>query len=218
MTNSMLELAAWHDGFPGALAVSVFAAEPQSRLFAAELMASVGVDVHVEIMASMEGLPTGMSLTTLREIITAVSRSRVGVHLVGSVEYVDRILPRILPLRPAAVYLPWWAYNDDRARAVRGSGGAPWITVFDQCADFAVPRWPTSTAPDGVLVMLSRPGTPEELRLENLDIVAACSAQLPVAVDGGITEEVAALSIAAGARMVVVGRSLVLNPPEESPD
>lgn len=135
------------------VAGSVSTAEPRYRTAAAELMASAGLDVHVDMMASEQGIPKGVTLTELRHITEVVPRSRIGVHLVGSPEFVDRLLPRVLPLRPSAVYLPWEAYNNDRARAIRGSGGAAWITVPDNCCSSVDSQWPTTIPPDGLLAM-----------------------------------------------------------------
>src|SRR4051812_38843707 len=70
------------------------------------------------------------------------SGCRLGVQLIGPVDCVDRVLPRILPLRPATVILPWAAFNGERARAMRGCGGAAWIALWNEWDGAEDPRWP----------------------------------------------------------------------------
>jgi pentose-5-phosphate-3-epimerase len=67
--------------------------------------------------------------------------------------------------------------------------------------------------------MLIEPGTRDTSRLDRLDLVTACTTQfsdLPVAVDGGITEEVAPLCAASGIRQMVVGRALLTSERREA--
>jgi pentose-5-phosphate-3-epimerase len=62
--------------------------------------------------------------------------------------------------------------------------------------------------------MLIQPGTRDTCSLGQLNVVEACAADLPVAVDGGVTEAVVPLCLTAGAQSLVVGRSLLLDSPE----
>ena len=205
----MTVLAPWRSAFPGSLAGSVYAA-PGSRVEAAERLAEDGLDVHVDVMAASEGLPAGVSLADLQMISTIVDPSRVGVHVIGSAEFADSVLPKILPLHPGAVFLPWHAFTTERANAIRTAGGTAWIAVWQEWDGLDEPRWPGD--PDGVLVMLIEPGTRDDARLDRLGLVTACTARfpdLPVAVDGGVTEEVAPLCAAAGVRQMIVGRALL---------
>lgn len=206
----MTALASWYLDFPGSLAGSVYAA-PGSRVAAAQTLADAGLDVHIDVMAASEGLPTGVSLSELQMISAVVERSRIGVHLIGSVDFVDAVLPKILALRPGVVFLPWQAFTAERAEAVRATGGGAWIAVWNEWDGHGTPSWPA--APDGVLVMLIEPGTRDTCSLGQLNVVEACAAELPVAVDGGVTEAVAPLCLSAGARSLVVGRSLLLDSP-----
>ncbi|MGH3581798.1 MAG: ribulose phosphate epimerase [Myxococcota bacterium] len=212
----MTALASWHTGFPGMLAGSVYAA-PGSRLFAAQTLAEEGLDVHIDVMAASEGLPAGVSLAELQMISAAVDRHRVGVHVIGSGDFVDAVLPKILALHPGIVFLPWQTFTDERVVAVRAAGGKAWIALWREWDGVGDPQWPS--VPDGVLVMLIEPGTRDACRLDRLDLVTACTAQfadLPVAVDGGITEEVAPLCAAAGVRQMVVGRALLTSERREA--
>jgi pentose-5-phosphate-3-epimerase len=208
----MTALASWHTDFPGSLAGSVYAA-PGSRVAAAQTLEDAGLDVHIDVMAASEGLPTGVSLSELQMISAVVDRSRIGVHLIGSVDFVDAVLPKILALRPGVVFLPWQAFTQERAEAVRAADGAAWIAVWHEWDGHGSPTWPA--APDGVLVMLIQPGTRDTCSLGQLNVVEACAADLPVAVDGGVTEAVARLCLTAGAQSLVVGRSLLLDSPEK---
>lgn len=203
-------LAMWHLDFPGSLAGSVYAA-PGSRVAAAQLLAEAGLDVHIDVMAASEGLPAGVSLAELQMISEVVDRRRIGVHLIGSADFVDAVLPKILVLRPGVVFLPWQAFTDERANGVRAAGGSAWIALWQEWDGYGTPEWPA--VPDGVLVMLIEPGTRDSCALGRLSVVEACSSELPVAVDGGVTEAVAPLCVSAGAQSLVVGRSLLLDHP-----
>jgi hypothetical protein len=210
----MTTLAPWHTDFPGSLAGSVYAA-PGSRVAAAEALQHAGLDVHVDVMAASEGFPAGVSLAELQMISVSVDRRKIGVHLIGSADFVDAVLPKILPLRPGVVFLPWQAFTEERADAVRAAGGSAWIAVWQEWDGYGTPVWPA--APDGALVMLIEPGTRNTCSLGRLNIVEACAAELPVAVDGGVTEVVAPLCLCAGAQSLVVGRSLLLDLPPPQP-
>jgi pentose-5-phosphate-3-epimerase len=200
-------LAPWHQQFPGLLAGSVYAVESSARVDVARTLSAACMDVHVDVMAESEGLSAGVSLAELADIAGAVHRSRLGVHLIGSAEFVDRTLPEILPLRPATVFLPWAAFTDERARRIRAVGAAAWIALWNEWDGMGRPQWPAP--PDGVLVMLIEPGSRDRCRLDRLGIVTACAPEMLVAVDGGITENIAPLCVTAGVQSMVVGRALL---------
>ena len=212
----MTALATWHHDFPGVLAGSVYAA-PDSRVATAQTLAAAGIDVHIDVMAVSEGLPPGVSLAELQMISAVVDRERIGVHLIGSGDYVDAVLPKILALRPGVVFLPWPAFTAERAKAIRAHDGGAWIAVWREWDGLGDPRWPAE--PDGVLVMLIEPGTRDRCRLDRLGLVTACTTRftgLPVAVDGGVTKEIAPLCAASGVRQMVVGRALLTSERREA--
>jgi pentose-5-phosphate-3-epimerase len=67
--------------------------------------------------------------------------------------------------------------------------------------------------------MFIEPGTRDSSRLDRLSLVTACTArssELPVAVDGGITEAIAPLCAAAGVSQMVVGRALLTSERREA--
>lgn len=200
-------LAPWHRDFPGLLAGSVYAVAPAARIPAARALCDAGIGVHVDMMATGEGLPAGVSAAELADLAAAVGPSRLEVHLIGSPDFVDAALPDVLAHAPAKVFLPWAAFTAERADAVRAAGGAAWIALWQEWDGTGVPAWPA--APDGVLVMLIEPGTRDRCRTERLAVVSACAHRLPVNVDGGVTEDIAPLCVTAGAESMVVGRALL---------
>ncbi|AQA02398.1 ribulose phosphate epimerase [Mycobacterium sp. MS1601] len=206
-------LAPWHKQFRGQLAGSVYAAAPEARVEAAQALSAAQLDVHVDVMAESEGLPAGVSLTELNRIADTVDPARIGVHLIGSADFVDTILQSVLAVRPAVVFVPWAAFTDERAAAIRAAGAQAWIALWrewDGLDEASAPQWPSR--PDGVLVMLIEPGTKNRCALGRLAVVTACAGDLPVAVDGGVTESVAELCVTAGASSIVVGRALLAGP------
>jgi pentose-5-phosphate-3-epimerase len=213
-------LAPWHERFHGKLAGSVYAAPSGSRVAAAQSLSAAGIRVHVDVMAESEGLPAGVSMDELADIVAAVGQARVEVHLIGSAEFVDKKMLRILQLRPAKVFLPWDAFTVRRADALRAVGTSAWIALWREWdgLDSSAPPW--RATPDGLLVMLIEPGSRDQCSVDRLDVATACAGTLPVAVDGGVTESVAGLGVAAGARSIVVGRALLgdSDDPAEIPD
>lgn len=204
------QLAPWHQDFPGQLAGSVYAAAPESRVDAAQALSAAGLDIHVDVMAEAEGLPAGVSLAELNRIADTVDSARIGVHLIGSPDFVDTILQSVLAVRPAVVFVPWAAFSAERVAAIRAAGAQAWVALWrewDGLDESSAPVWPSR--PDGVLVMLIEPGTKDRCALGRLAVVTACAGNLPVAVDGGVTESVAELCVTAGASSIVVGRALL---------
>lgn len=207
-------LAPWHERFPGQLAGSVYAAAPESRVEAAQVLSAAGIDVHVDMMAESEGFPAGVSVAELGRIAETVDPARIGVHLIGSSDFVDTMLPPVLAVHPAVVFLPWESFTKDRTAAIRAGGAEAWVALWrewDGLDETSAPVWPA--APDGVLVMLIAPGSRDRCALRRLAVVTACAGELPVAVDGGITESVAELCVTAGASSIVVGRALLAYQP-----
>jgi pentose-5-phosphate-3-epimerase len=202
-------LAPWHERFRGQLAGSVYAAPSGSRIAAAESLSAAGMNVHVDVMAETEGLPAGVSMAELADIVSAVGPSSVEVHLIGSAEFVDTKLLRVLQLRPAKVFLPWEAFTERRAEALRAVGSSAWIALWREWDGHDPSSPPWRSTPDGVLVMLIEPGSRDRCTIDRLDVATSCAGTLPVAVDGGVTESIAERSVAAGVRSVVVGRALL---------
>ena len=148
-------IAPWHTDYPGRIVGSVYAAAPGDRTsFAAELV-DAGLGVHVDIIAEAEGLPAGVSLAELQEISDRIRPARVDVHLIGSTAFVDDMLPEVLAVGPARVFLPWAAFTDRRAIAVRAARATAWIALWQEWSDAtttvappasATSHWPLASA------------------------------------------------------------------------
>ncbi|MHC9295943.1 ribulose phosphate epimerase [Mycobacterium sp. LTG2003] len=207
-------IAPWHTGYPGMLTGSVYAAPPSERIAFARELAGAGMSVHVDMMDAGEGLPAGVSLAELNDISRRLEPSQFDVHLIGSAEFADDMLPALLDMRPGRVFLPWTAFDEQRAADIRNAGSTAWIAVWEEWtgwSDGLPPPWPAT--PDGALVMLIEPGTKDRCHPERLDVAAACAVWLPVIVDGGITEDIAPLCVTAGVEAMVVGRALLAETP-----
>lgn len=205
--TTTLRLAPWHSQFAGKIAGSVDAVPPAQRPWTARELMAAGLGVHVEMSAPEDGSAAGASIQELRDIAETIDPHQLGVHLIGSPAFVDTVLPDVLGLHPAKVFLPWATFTARRATAVRAAGSAAWIALRTEWDGIGVPRWPA--AADGALVLLAEPGTPGPGRLGRLGLATACAAELPVIVGGGVTEELAPLCITAGAQSLVVGRGLL---------
>lgn len=206
--TTTLRLASWHSKFTGRIAGSVDAVPAAQRPRTARELTTAGLAVHVEIAAAEGDSSERMSIEELRDIAEAAApRQLAGVHLVGSPAFVDIVLADVLALRPEKVFLPWAAFTASRATAVRAVGSAAWIALWTEWDGIGVPQWPA--APDGVLVLMTEPGTLGPGPLGRVGMATACAAELPVIVGGGVTEELAPLCLTAGAESLVVGRGLL---------
>lgn len=201
------QLAPWHRRHPGCITGSVYAGAPSERIPLVRTMSEAGLTVHVDVIDDGHGGDRGIDMAGLRDIAAVVPEGNLEVHLIGSPDFVDERLRDILACAPTRVFLPWASFTNPRAGAVRTSGAGAWITVWDEWTGLGEPHWPA--APDGVLVMLIEPGTRDTAGIDRLAIVTACASGLPVAVDGGVTEQLAALCVSAGAQSMVVGRALL---------
>lgn len=91
------------------------------------------------------------------------------------------------------------------------------ISLFEEVAPSVDrPRQPTSDI-DGVLVMFIPPGTKQTADLTQLDKVARLSPKLPIAVDGGITRQIAQQCHDRGAGYLISGRDMFTTTRNNSP-
>jgi pentose-5-phosphate-3-epimerase len=95
---------------------------------------------------------------------------------------------------------------------LREDGVALWLELAPGPADGQLPD-----GIDGALVMFIPPGTTQAADPARLAEVARLSVHVPTAVDGGITEQLAAACVASGATYVVAGRSLLTAAADASP-
>ncbi len=202
-----LRLTSWDPQLADKVAGSVYAVPSAQRPAAARALVAAGLDVHVDLVADGDGPRPGVSLAELRDIAAVIAPDRLGVRVLGTPDVVDAVLPAVLATRPAKVFLPWHAFTDERANAVRESGSAAWVALWNEWDGIGAPAWPAR--PDGALVVLIEPGAAGLCLLGRFGVATACAAELPVIVDGGITEELAPLCITAGAQSLVVGHALL---------
>lgn len=139
--TAVAQLAPWHRDFPGMLAGSVYAVAPGGRASAAAAMRDAGIGIHVDVMAEDEGLPAGVGRRELADVASAAGPARLDVHLIGSPAFVDCALPEVLAHAPAKVFLPWAAFTEERAAAVRDAGASAWIALWQE--------WDGTGAPGG---------------------------------------------------------------------
>ena len=105
-----------------------------------------------------------------------------------------------IALSPAAI-----SRHRDRIAALRGAGHQVWVEVHPATSDPGV----ASEDVDGALVMFIEPGTKDSADPGQLGKVTELSGRLPVAVDGGITRDLAARCRRHGASYLVSGRGLL---------
>jgi pentose-5-phosphate-3-epimerase len=205
VTSGSDPLAVWHRRFPGLIAGSVHEVALIDRPAFTRLLSMAGLTVHVHATAG-ERNAGGRWLA-----VEVAHPSPIDVHVIGSEAFVDDVLPAVLAARPRRVFLPWSVFTDRRADIIRGADVRAWITLWDEWDGTSVPRWPAD--PDGVLVMLAAPGTNDSCRAEQqLKVVSACTSlfpAFPVMVEGGVTQSLASLCVAAGVQQMVVGRALL---------
>jgi pentose-5-phosphate-3-epimerase len=205
VTSGSDPLAVWHRRFPGLIAGSVHEVGLIDRPAFTRLLSMAGLTVHVHATAGERD--AGRRWLA----VEAAHPSPIDVHVIGSEAFVDDVLPAVLAARPRRVFLPWSVFTDRRADIIRGADVRAWITLWDEWDGTSVLRWPAD--PDGVLVMLAAPGTNDSCRAEQqLKVVSACTSlfpAFPVMVEGGVTQSLASLCVAAGVQQMVVGRALL---------
>ncbi|OAK51679.1 hypothetical protein [Rhodococcoides kyotonense] len=197
-----ITLAPWHVGYEKHLVGSVYAAAPGLRTQAAEALVAAGIAVHVDVMAPDEGLPVGVTLDELDELAAIVPRDMLGVHLVGSVDGVRAMLPRIPDV--GDLYVPLGTPGIGSSRV--------WAAVWDE-VDEASASTVDLTGYDGVLLMLLEPGTSGVADPDRLSIATALARRIDVTLDGGVTEHLMPACLSTGASTAVVGRALILDSP-----
>jgi pentose-5-phosphate-3-epimerase len=205
VTGGSGRLALWHRNFPGLIAGSIHEVAPTDRPALARLLSAQGLTVHVHATGD-DG-----DIAGLWTAVAATHPAPIDVHVIGSEAFVDDMLPAVLAARPGRVFLPFSTFTDRRAAVIRGADVRAWITVWDEWDDTSAPRWPAD--PDGVLVILTEPGTTDRCRgAQQVKVAAECASQfpaLPVMVEGSITESFAPVCAAAGVQQMVVGHALL---------
>ncbi|MFT4232330.1 MAG: hypothetical protein QM606_06100 [Leucobacter sp.] len=220
-------LASWATDLPaGAVAGSIYAVGPDRRIEAAKELAARGMPIHADLILAPgdgdggDGVGTagrivhlGVAPHEIRALRAALPDARIELHVIlldgaglvgGSVEM--RALTEFArEVGAERIVLPEWLAGDDAVcAAFAGSGCAVWreLPPTYTVGDLAAGRF------GGSLVMLIAPGTRDTADPALLERVAALAPSCDVAVDGGVTPELAVRALSSGAQYVVAGRSL----------
>lgn len=219
----MVRLHPWHRAFPPhVIGGSLYAVPPALRPRAAAQLDAEHCRVHIDVILGPDG-HRGVAPEEIDAIAAAVPQGRLDLHLIlvdqppqGIAEAVTREVDRMLAiaerLSVAGVTLPTRLASVHGAAVERlRAGGVPVFLevgprddVFGEDGGFAT----DAPVVDGCLVMLIEPGTRGQADPGLIDRVGRLAPTTPVAVDGGVTAELARACVAAGAHYVVSGRAL----------
>ena len=208
-------LRPWHKAYPHfTIGGSVYAVAPSRRAATAAALAANQCRVHADIIVDENGQHRGVTCSEVADIRTAAPSARLDLHL---------IVPAELPVELAAELTGNVVATARRFGAEAVTMNATQITrhqvIVDALREHGIDLW-LEVAPgaderdlragvDGAIVMFITPGTKESADPTRLHEVTRLAARVPTAVDGGITEPIAAQCVANGAHYVVAGRSLL---------
>ncbi|WP_105030209.1 hypothetical protein [Arthrobacter ruber] len=196
------------------LSGSLLAVLPEKRLAAAEYLAQHNHWVHVDVIEGTFRGQAGISLTELEHLTTV--RHVLDIHLM--VDDPADIIPR-LPVRPRRLTIQIRDLSDvaHLMKVGRIAASEVWIAVEEVTPRHVVHL--TELEPDGVLVMLTPPGSPGHAadidRLAHVRLIH--SAQLQVGVDGGITGDNLGQAADSGITYAVSGRAFFDELHQEAP-
>jgi pentose-5-phosphate-3-epimerase len=197
---------------------SVYAVPPEERPAVARALAGARCRVHVDVILDADGGHRGVTPRELAALRVAAPGARLDLHLMAPDEppagVVDELLAAAgrLGVEAVTTSAPRIAAHRRALDRLREDGVALWLELAPGPVG---PQLPDGI--DGVLVMFIPPGTREAADPARLAEVARLSVHVPTAVDGGITEQLAAECVASGARYVVAGRSLLTAAAEAAP-
>lgn len=194
---------------------SVYAVEPRLRVEAARRLTEAGCRVHADLILDAGHRHHGVSVDELAAIRRAVPAARIDVHLIvlGSSQDPTALAEEQRVIQAAVavgaefitVSPPRLTLHQASLDAARTAGTGLWLEVAPDQPGLDETE---TAAVDGALVMLIEPGTKHAANLEHLAKVERLAAQLPVAVDGGVTRDIAARCVQLGARYTISGRDL----------
>jgi pentose-5-phosphate-3-epimerase len=214
--SGRVAVSPWHAEHPPySVGGSVYAVPSPFRPAAAAALAANRCRVHADVILDRAGTHRGVTWSELADIRREVPAARLDLHLIalGEAEQDNllaeeqRALAAVVELgavgiavSPASI-----SRHRDRVKALRGAGHQVWIEVHPARRDPGV----ASEDVDGALVMFIEPGTTDSADPGQLSKVAELSGRLPVAVDGGITRELAVRCREHGASYLISGRGLL---------
>ena len=208
-------LQPWHrDLGPHAVSGSLYAVDADDRLEAARLLHEAGCRVHVDVIVTPDG-HQGVTWSELYAVRALLPGALLDLHLMVLHDGPDADAPLAvraghdLALATLATAAPQIASQRAALDALRRTG----VRLLEEVApSHARPRQPLAGL-DGALLMLVPPGTRQAADASLLRKVKTLARTLPVAVDGGVTPELAHRCRRSGAEFVVSGRSLLSHAP-----
>lgn len=208
-------LQPWHrDLGPHVVSGSLYAVDPGERLEAARLLHEAGCRVHVDVIVGPGG-HQGVTWAELYAVRALLPEARLDLHLIVLHDGPDpdaALAVRAghdLALATLATAAPQIAAQRPALDVLRQTG----VRLLEEVAPtLAGPREPLAGL-DGALLMLVPPGTRQPADASLVGKVETLARTLPVAVDGGVTPELAHRCRRGGAEFVVSGRSLLSHAP-----
>lgn len=205
----------WAAAFPPhTIGGSLYAVPAEQRAAVAADLAAHAYRVHADVIVDATGAHRGVTWDQLEQVRLAAPDARLDLHLILAPELTDQAQGEVVQaavkaamnLRVEAVTVG--ARPLDRHRvlleAARAQGAQLWLELAPGAAKAALPL-----GFDGVTIMFIPPGTTERADPRIVNDVARLSRSVRVAVDGGITKEIAEQCLTNGADYIVAGRSLL---------
>jgi pentose-5-phosphate-3-epimerase len=215
-------VASWHNQYsPYTVGGSIYAVPRPYRLAAARALVASHCRVHADVILDERGTHQGVTLSELSELRQAEPSAQVDVHLItlGSTDRSrvqaeeERVLAAVTGKGVVAITLApdQIARYPDLLSQLRAAGSQVWVEFSPARSGAPLP---VGILVDGALVMFIQPGTQDIADLNHLSKVKELSYQLPVAVDGGITDTIASRCRDHGASYLISGRALLSVTPE----
>lgn len=208
-------LQPWYRAYPPfMIGGSLYAVPGHQRATAAATLAANQCRVHVDVIVDERGAHRGVTWSELTAVRDAAPYARLDLHIIApdtlhpepAAEMIDDVVKAARRFDAEAVTLNGARIAGHRAvlDALRRDGVKLWLELSPGAVRREAP-----VDIDGATVMFITPGTRDLADPTMLGEVTRVAARTSTAVDGGITEELAARCVANGARYVVAGRSLL---------
>lgn len=227
MTDSSHEalLRPWYKNHPHfTVGGSLHAVPGNQRAATAAALTANQCRVHADIIVDGSGEHLGVTWAELADVRIAAPDARLDLHVIVPDELTSELAAELLSdVTSAARRFGVEAITLDATQiashrpildALRPDDIELWVELSPRASSPEIPA-----EIDGAVIMFITPGTQELANPAMLHHVTRLAPRIATAVDGGITEELAAQCVANGARYVVAGRSLLTaaNPTVTSP-
>lgn len=204
----------WYREFPRfTIGGSLYSAPADLRVDAARQLAANDCRVHIDIIIGANG-HRGVTWPEIVRVHETVPVARLDLHLilldgVAPIDEEVRVLDAAHDLGVVGVTLPAGTIDRHREQVAALRAAGVQVFVEAQPADPGPSDGPAAHGGvDGCMVMFIPSGTKQQADPAMIDKVARLSANLPVAVDGGITRTLAPRIHGQGATYLVSGRDL----------